>query len=247
VTRALPPVSLRLILAVALVASACQPPAPTPSDGSAAALRAELMGAPRPVVGDSATQAQADSEANARSEAYRRAWGAVDTSNLWFEHSRQLDLTGDGTPDQLILRARGTRPDSLIVRLLAVVDGKSITLDAWASEYELIEPPFPRDTVPSVVGEYLRASFRETVDSARLQLDSLTPQYFDERGSDCGLDFPGCLRAALGSDSGRINEFQGQLTGRKFHLLSYNYGYETSITVFWFAPLKRFLGIYECC
>ena len=242
-----PAASLGPILAVALSTGACQPQAPTPRDGTAAALRRELVGSSSPVIRDSATRAPADTGAEARVAAIRAAWAKVDTSKIWYARDRRLDLTGDGVADHFAVVAKGARSDSLIVRIFAVVGRDTFLLEGFYGDYLLVDPPFPQDTARPVVDAYVRSSLAETVDSARVTIDSLTPQYFDERGSDCGLDFPGCLREALGEDSARIGEFEERLTKGTFRLLSYNYGYESSITVFWFAPLKRFLGIYECC
>lgn len=210
---------------------------------SGAAYQDSVMAAnrvrrPRPPKDTSAARVESSREST---------WAHVDTSRIWFQEIRTLDLTGEGRPDQLVLRAKGNRGDSLVIRLLAVVARDTFALEDWRSDYELVDPPFPMDTAQGVIDAYVRKHLRITIDSAyteraRLELSDLT-------GPDdgCGEGSDGCVLQYLNGDTATYLALRKEFQTFRPVRLSYNYGYESSIEVAWSPKLRRFVVVFACC
>ncbi len=103
---------------------------------------------------------------------------------VWHESSRVLDVTGDGIADTLSLRASGTVPESLAVALTFTANGREVFRQAWGSDYELVDPPFPRNTPREVVERFLRARFDTVL--ARIRLSPLRASSLDSAWTTVG-------------------------------------------------------------
>jgi hypothetical protein len=149
---------------------------------------------------------------------------AAAEADPWYRRARTLDLTGDGRADEVRLEARGTRPDSLDVVLTLVVDGRAAHREAWGSGYELaLEDASVR--AGAAAGEVLRARLDAVLASVTLRrLDDPSVRLMAEDGP------------ALAG-----------LEPRPSHLVSFAYGYETTVRLAWDAPRARFVRLWSCC
>jgi hypothetical protein len=207
-------------------------------------LRGSLFSPSRgPVVGDTSPLQTTDSARLAR----ELAWAEIDTSTTWFERMRRLDLTADGRADRLVILAKGKRGDSLVIRLFAVVESDTFQLAGWYSNYELVDPPFPRSAPLGVIDSYVRDKLNRTLTNAIVQPELLSAGYFDGNGSSCGEAIDHCLARALEVDSTRYPNHRESLLRDTLSVLTYNYGYESGEMAIWFPPVRRFLRVYGCC
>jgi len=156
-----------------------------------------------------------------------------------------LDVTGDGRPDALVIRAKGTKAESLAVRLLVVVNGKEVGLDAWYSDYDLIEPPFSRDTTEEVLAAYLRPKYERVLERITTSKEMVSASGLSETGN-FNSDSAAFFTTALAVDSVSAMRFLHSLP-RKFTAINYSFGYETTATAVWVPEAKRFLLSYACC
>jgi hypothetical protein len=171
----------------------------------------------------------------------------MDTSTVWFERARRLDLTADGRQDALVIRAKGRRGDSLVIRLMAVVERDTFQLAGWYSDYELVDPPFPRTALQVVIDAHVRNKLISTLTEALVLPERLSVEYFEGRGSSCGEALDRCLANALAADSTQYPRFREALRRDTLWVLTYDYGYESGEMAIWFPPIRRFLSIYGCC
>jgi hypothetical protein len=220
------------MLWLVLLVVGCGRPAPVPGDGGADSL---------------ATAAGVDPASAAREEAYRRAWNAVDTSRIWFERTRLVDLTGDEVNDSLVLRARGSRPDSLLIRLYGVVNGQVVRIEGWHSDYELIDPPFPVDTNPEVVASFVLTNLDTTMARFSVERRMVEAKEFDQYEQECTVDPVPCIRQALGPDSALAVAVTKDLLGAPRVVITYSFGYESTISKVWSPVARRFLLVWGCC
>ncbi|MHB1224609.1 MAG: hypothetical protein ACYC2G_11300 [Gemmatimonadaceae bacterium] len=142
----------------------------------------------------------------------------------WYHRARALDLTGDGRPDSVRLEAHGGRTDSLDIILTLVVEGAEAHRERWGSSYELALLD-PAVRLGPDAGEILRA-----------QLDSALASVVVRR-----LDAPSVRLMA--EDSSVLDS----LPTRPTQLISFSYGYETTIRLVWDAPRERFVRLWSCC
>jgi len=70
------------------------------------------------------------------------------------------DLTGDGAPDTLALRAFGHRGDSLNIAFTITSRGAEVFRESWTSSYELIDPPLPPNPPLATVDSYIRGQLK---------------------------------------------------------------------------------------
>jgi hypothetical protein len=149
---------------------------------------------------------------------------AAPASPAWYRSARTLDVTGDGRADSVRLDAVGARPDSLQVTLSILVDGEERFREAWGSSYEL-----------ALVDSAARArSGVETI--LRARLDSVLASVVVRP-----LAAPGVRLMA--EDSTLLAGLQPRPT----QLLSFSYGYETTVRLVWDAPRERFVRLWSCC
>jgi hypothetical protein len=185
----------------------------------------------------------------------------------WFSAARAVDITGDGEPDTLVLRALGPVADSLAVELIAVIDGGSVGIDRWASSYELIDPPDSVMASESARAAYLRSSFTATLARARVESfsDSTLERDWIPRsdGYDCMDDPHECLRrdlrralrdstwmgdsAAAPFDTVRARTIIAELRSSQRAALRYSYGYESTVIKIWSPLTRRFHVLHSCC
>jgi len=141
----------------------------------------------------------------------------------WFQQVREIDLTGDGKPDTVVIRAEGRSSDSLRVTLTFIVDGKERWRERWSSDYMLIDPPsFPdgetsRDT-------YVREGLLRT-------LRGVSVEPFD------------ATNYALMADP--VDSMIVRQPPREE--ITLGYGYETSLGLAWDAGSKSFRNLWACC
>ena len=146
------------------------------------------------------------------------------TPPSWYRRARVLDLTGDGQVDTVRLDAVGTRPDSLRIALLLIVDGAVKHREEWGSSYELALMDTSQRDRPSV-DTVLRAQLDSVLSSVRVQrLDAPDVRLMEED------------RAILSG-----------LEPRPTHRVSFAYGYETTTRLVWDAPRQRFVRLWSCC
>ncbi|HEU5186616.1 MAG TPA: hypothetical protein VFU01_18735 [Gemmatimonadaceae bacterium] len=145
-------------------------------------------------------------------------------SPRWYRRSRTLDLTGDGQLDSVRLDAMGTRPDSLRITLLLIVDGVVQHREQWGSRYEL------------ALVDTSRRGRVQVAALLRARLDSVLSSVGVER-----LDAPGVR--LLAEDSAILSGLAPPPT----HRISFAYGYETTVRLVWDAPRQRFVRLWSCC
>ena len=142
----------------------------------------------------------------------------------WYRRARTLDVTLDGQVDTVRLDGFGPRPDSLRVTLSLIVDGEEKHREAWGSSYELALVDSAARAGPGV-----DAILRQKLDSvlASVAVRSLTA--------------PGVQLMA--EDSTAL----AGLAAPPTHLISFSYGYETTVRLVWDAPGRRFVRLWSCC
>ena len=97
----------------------------------------------------------------------------------FFDKRLIADLTGDGRPDTMRLRASGAQPDSLSIVFTIRSDNRELYRQSWMSADELIDPPemppdpgAARDSLARMMRARLEEVFRnirvEKLDSARV-------------------------------------------------------------------------------
>jgi|GEM_PF-6977123 len=141
----------------------------------------------------------------------------------WFLQDRELDLTDDGRPDTVVLRAEGRSSDSLTVTLRFVVDGVERWHDEWQSDYMLIDhPEFPQ-------GEVSRAAFVRRQLQRTLEVVRVEP-----------FDSTEYVQMADPVDSMTLRRPPGQE-------IMVAFGYETTIALSWEPAAKSFRRLWSCC
>ena len=116
---------------------------------------------------------------------------AQPASPVWHEGSRVLDVTGDGVGDTVSVRAYGTVPESLAVALTFTANGREVFRQVWGSDYELIDPPFPRPATREVVERFLHARFDSVIAGisvGALDASSLDSAWTTVSAQPCHLD-----------------------------------------------------------
>ena len=158
----------------------------------------------------------------------RSVAAGVDTSETapppWYRRGRSLDLTGDANADSAHLEAVGERSDSLRVTLTLLVDGEEKHREEWGSSYEL-------EFVDAALRRGARA---DTV--LRGKLDSVLASVAVRP-----LDAPGAR--PMREDSAVLAELQA----RPAQLISFSYGFESTVRLVWDAPNRRFVRLWSCC
>lgn len=142
----------------------------------------------------------------------------------WYRRGRSLDLTGDANADSVHLEAIGERSDSLRITLTLLVDGEVRHREEWGSSYEL-------EHVDSALRRGARA---DTV--LRGKLDSVLTSVVVRP-----LDTPGAR--PMREDSAVLAGLQP----RPAQLISFSYGFESTVRLVWDAPRRRFVRLWSCC
>ncbi len=198
----------------------------------------------------------------------------VPTSEPWYRRSRVLDATGDGTPDSLTLTASGAQGDCLRIALSLNHRGREVLHEEWESEYELIDPPFPRPAPQAVVDAFVRARLDTVL--ARVRTQRLRASDLNE-GTDwelyCGDAALNCVRAQLlteraralagshtdslaaittrleeaGSDTAEARAIIDDIRRSTRVGLHLAYGYETVMLLAYSPRARRFVPLFACC
>jgi hypothetical protein len=163
-------------------------------------------------VDSSAHRAQPDSDAN-----------LATVGAPWFREEREIDLTGDGRPDTIIVRADGPSSDRLLVTLSFRVDGAERWREQWHSDYMLIDPPEFPEGEPGRAA-YIRRGLRRT-------LEGVSVKPFDS--------------ANYGQMADSVDSTIIRQPPREQILLGY--GYETTLAVAWDPVSKSFRHLWACC
>lgn len=191
----------------------------------------------------------------------------IEGSAGWYDRSRVLDATGDGTPDTLQLIARGPRTDSLVMTLLVRTQGDTSVLAGWWSDYDFIDPPdelrLPGPARDSTLRAWydrvlLNAVVEPFTDSTLSQPWSPSPLFWD-----CEGNAHHCVMVQLLARQHphvRIDSLEGlpfdtvaarrvvaDLATRPLVSLTYSYGYESTETVVWSPLLRSFIVVFSCC
>ena len=153
------------------------------------------------------------------------AGATADTSGpTWYARSRTLDLTGDDVPDTIRLEARGARIDSLRITMTITVNGEVKHSEWWGSRYELAMLDSAERRSP-IVERRLRASLDSTV--AGIAVRPL-----------------GTAGARLMAEDSAI---LSDITPDPARIVTFSYGYETTVRLAWDAPRERFVRLWSCC
>lgn len=144
--------------------------------------------------------------------------GAAVESTPWYRGVRTLDLTGDGRADSVRLEATGSRLDSMQVTIVFVVDGAVQHRARWGSDYELALPDTSQGADSATV---LRGRLDQVLASVAVRP----------------------MGDAMAEDSAAL----AGLSARPTQVISYQYGYETTVRMVWDAARQRFVGLWSCC
>ena len=134
-----------------------------------------------------------------------------------------MDLTGDGRPDTVVIRADGRSSDSLLITLTFVVDGSERWRERWNSDYMLIDPPTFPDGEASRAA-YVRQGLLRTLGSVNVE----------------PFDASNYAQTADSIDSTIIRH-------PPLEQITLGYGYETTLGVAWDPASKSFRTLWACC
>jgi hypothetical protein len=148
----------------------------------------------------------------------------ADERPAWFHQARAIDLTDDGSPDSVVVEARGERSDSLRIHVSFVVDGQVLFTQEWASSYELANVDSLRARPPGS-DEYMRSRLTRVLDAVRV--GPLDTSFVRDFGGDTAV-----LRLARESPVPSV---------------FVAYGYETTMSVVWDRDARRFRIAHSCC
>ncbi len=235
---------MRPLLLLALATAACvverksDDPEP-PVSGARSASAPESVSVPAKAAGDAAPVAMVPA-----------------SGNVWLEAVRGISIRGASSADTLVLRATGTRSDSLTIGLLAVISGDTIAIAEWNSDYELIDPPPEVLESPAKRDEYLREALLRTLSGAvaapfteGMLSGSVDFSHAPDR-VDCEEDVTPCVAIALQrtiADTVAVRAELAALANERPRTLTVSYGYETTEILLWYARGKRFLLAFACC
>jgi hypothetical protein len=95
------------------------------------------------------------------------------TGPIWFDSTKVVELTQDGRPDTLRVRAFGVRSDKLSILFSITTDRQTLHRTPWGSSYELIDTSLPSDASPEERDYYVRERLAMVIASMRVAaLDS---------------------------------------------------------------------------
>jgi hypothetical protein len=143
--------------------------------------------------------------------------------NVWYTGSRTIDLNRDGRQDSVIVQATGRSSDSLTITLAFRVDRQLVWLEKWESSYELVDPPpFPNGV--SGQDAYVKKALVDALNSVSVESFRL-----DEYASmSNSIDSTLVLKPP---------DFQ----------VSFSYGYETTVVLYWDPGASKFKLAWVCC
>jgi hypothetical protein len=189
-------------------------------------------------------------------------------STVWYQQSRELDVTGDGRPDTLLLQAFGRVVDSLAITFSVITSGDTVLVDDWASDYQLVDPPHEAVAIGPGRDAYVRRSLDNTlarVDVAPFSDSTLSRPWIPRtRDYMCGDDANNCIvgevRADLAPngwtpdqiriapfDTARARAIVDDIRRTAVKSMTLAYGYETVNTYVWSPLAKKFYTVAACC
>lgn len=197
--------------------------------------------------------------------------GATPADSINITKERSEDLTGDGAPEKLSLSARGSRMDSLRVRLEIRGAGDSVLhASSWNSRFyfQYLERSGMTDAAAdSIVRRHLDrvladSAFRTGVsgssaDTMRasmmrdaIRYDVATNELRTAHGLPLGAEIPpsahdsiNVLAAAV--PKARIDALYDELKGKRS--FTFFAGGEVTYSIAWSDREKRFVTIFSCC
>lgn len=197
--------------------------------------------------------------------------------SVWYRAIDVRDLTGDGIPDTLILRATGHRVDSLQVTLDIRSQGRGLYHEAWLSNwYFQYDAPLYRideQTKRSRVFHHLRAFFRPEsfalLDTAgagrpwRPSEDDRDPRNSIAFDFKYGRALDSLMRTHVPRDSAQSIARRDALTAsldssyilrvwqdlarRRPMTFTFFSGGEYTRTIVWSPVVRRFVIVFSCC
>jgi hypothetical protein len=205
------------------------------------------------------------------SDSTRRGSGAAAGDSITITKDRSEDLTGDGAPEKIILSARGSRMDSLRVRLEIRGAGDSVLyVSSWTSRFyfQYLERAGMSDAAAdSIVRRHLDAvladsAFRTGVpgssaDTMRaammrdaIRYDIATNQLRTAHGLPLDAEIPPSAHdsinvLAASVPKARIDALYDELKGKKS--FTFFAGGEVTYSIAWSDREKRFVTIFSCC
>lgn len=192
----------------------------------------------------------------------------TDWTAVWYQKSRELDVTGDGRPDTLLLQAFGRVVDSMAITFSVITSGDTVLVDDWESDYQLIDPPTEAIAIGPGRDAYVRRALDSTL--ARVQIaafnDSTLSRPWIPRTPDylCGDDANNCIvgevRTELAPkgwtadririapfDTARARAIVDDIRRTAVKSMTLAYGYETVNTYVWSQLAKKFYTVAACC
>ena len=143
--------------------------------------------------------------------------------DAWFCAQREIDLTGDGALDTVMLRAVGPSSDSLLITLTITVQGREAWRERWGSSYELIDPPeFPGGEQDRA--QYVKRRLHSWLDGVRV----------------AAFDSTAYVMMAWELDSALIRDPPDRQ-------VQFRYGYETVVALRWDPTTGEFRRLWACC
>jgi hypothetical protein len=196
---------------------------------------------------------------------------AVGGDSINIVKERSEDLTGDGTPEKLILTARGARMDSLRVRLEIRSSSDSLLYaSAWNSRYyfQYVDRAAMSDAAAdSIVNRQLGAVLADTAFKTvtagpaadtigpsmmrdAIRYDIAANQLRVQQGLPLGAELPPAAHdsinvIAAGVPRSQIDALRTELQGRKS--FTFFAGGEVTYSIAWSERERRFVTIFSCC
>jgi hypothetical protein len=187
---------------------------------------------------------------------------------VWYQKSRELDVTGDGRSDTLLLQAFGRVVDSVAIVFSVITSGDTVLVDDWESNYQLIDPPTEAVAIGPGRDAYVRRSLDSTL--ARVYIaafsDSTLNRPWIPRPSSymCGDDANNCIVGEVRTDlapkgwtadqirlapfdTARARAIVDDIQRTAVRSMTLAYGYETTNTYVWSPLAKKFYMVEACC
>ena len=196
-----------------------------------------------------------------------------ETDSLWFVRTLVRDLTGDGTPDTLALRAFGQRSDSLTISFTITSGGAEVFRESWGSSYELIDPPLPPNPPLAAVDSLMRK--RLEAEFTNVHVEDFDKSAFASAwtpgGDNCQGDPRDCISwnqrytqsggpkpsedpsvyyrrlRAMPFDTAEVEAIAADMLQNTKSQITLSYGYETTTTIAWSTKAHRFFTLNSCC
>jgi len=189
----------------------------------------------------------------------------VPLAGEYYRRLRELDVTGDGRVDSLMLVAVGSAPESLRVEFSVITGGDTVGVVGWSGKGILMGD---FDMPPEAHEEYVRAELTRTLTGVFVQPfsdSSLGNPWPRVRGPDewaedaqtsflsdfryqhgpAGLDWRALRDAPLDTAMARAIMMDIHRSARSVFLI--RYGYETMESFAWSPLVRRFYAVDSCC